>query len=48
VVISATGIIPQRTVKSMNMLIKRSDYVIEAMQKAALLSTTRTGMCRDL
>jgi hypothetical protein len=46
VVISATGIIPQRTVKSMNMLIKRSDYVIEAMQKAALLSTTQEQCAR--
>ena len=41
IVISATGIIPGKTVKSMNMLIEKNNYIIEAMQKVALLATAR-------
>jgi len=39
IVISATGIVPEKTMKSLNTLMRWNSYIIEAMQKTVLLAT---------
>ena len=51
IVMSATGIVPEKTMKSLSTLMERNNYIIEAMQKVALLATARISPihgCRHL
>jgi len=39
IVISATGTVPEKTMKSLNTLMRWNSYIIEAIQKTVLLAT---------